>query len=70
MLDSGSIELSKIRLEKAYREIDAAIVNMDANFFDVANNRAYYATFHAIRAVLALEGVNFKTHSQTIGYFN
>lgn len=35
-----------------------------------ANNRAYYCFFHAMRAVLALEQVDFKKHSAVISYFN
>jgi len=42
MLDSRCIELSKTRLKKARREHKAAIVNKEADFFDVANTRAYY----------------------------
>jgi len=34
-----------------------------------ANNRAYYAIFSSIRAVLALDGVDFKKHSGVIQYF-
>jgi len=37
--------------------------------FLVANNRAYYAIFHAVRAILALDGVDFKKHSAVIAYF-
>ena len=70
MLDSYRIELSKTRLEKARREHQTAVINRDTGFFDAANNRAYYTIFHAIRAVLALDGVDFKTHSRVIGYFN
>ena len=32
-------------------------------------NRSYYAIFHAIRAILALDGVDFKKHSAVISYF-
>lgn len=35
-----------------------------------ANNRAYYSIFHSIRAVLALEGVDFKKHKDVQAYFN
>jgi len=70
MLDTSRIELSKMRLQKAQREHKAALVNMEAGFFDVANTRAYYCAFHSIRTVLALDGVDFKSHSRTIGYFN
>lgn len=35
-----------------------------------AINRSYYAIFHAIRAVNALEGFDSKRHSGVIAYFN
>lgn len=35
-----------------------------------ANNRAYYAIFHAIRAVLATERIDFKRHKDVLAYFN
>ena len=31
---------------------------------------AYYSIFHALKAVLALERVDFKKHKDVIGYFN
>ena len=34
-----------------------------------AANRAYYAIFHAMRAVLALDGVDMKLHSGIISEF-
>lgn len=33
-------------------------------------NRSYYACFYAIKAVLALEEIDFKRHKDAIGYFN
>ena len=35
-----------------------------------ANNCAYYAIFHAIRALLALDGVDYKRHSGVLSHFN
>lgn len=34
-----------------------------------ANNRAYYSIFHAMRAVLALDGEDYKKHSAVIARF-
>ena len=34
-----------------------------------ANNRAYYCIFHAMRAVLALDTLDFKKHSAVISQF-
>ena len=42
---------------------------MEARDYASANNRAYYAIFHAIRAVLALDGEDFKKHSAVIARF-
>ena len=43
---------------------------LEANSYCGANNRAYYAIFHAVSAVLAMEGVAFKKHKDTLAYFN
>ena len=70
MIDNRLKELCRKRLKKSRTEYSAAIVNKDAGFYEVANTRAYYAAFHAVRAILALDNVEFKKHSQVIGYFN
>ena len=35
-----------------------------------AINRSYYAAFYAIKALLALEEVDFKRHKDVVAYFN
>jgi len=35
-----------------------------------ANNRAYYAIFYSLKAVLAMERKDFKKHKDVIAYFN
>ena len=42
----------------------------DADSYKGANNRAYYAIFHAINAVHGLRGVAYKRHKDAIGNFN
>ena len=37
--------------------------------FDTAANRSYYAIFHTVRALLALEKKDFKKHSGVISCF-
>jgi uncharacterized protein (UPF0332 family) len=37
--------------------------------FNASVNRSYYAIFNSIRALLALDGVDFKKHSAVIAYF-
>ena len=41
----------------------------EAGDYASANNRAYYAIFHAMRAVLAKDGEDFKRHSAVIARF-
>ena len=43
--------------------------DMDAEDYASANNRAYYAVFHTMRAVLALDGEDYKKHSAVIARF-
>ena len=61
---------AKYRLERAKEDLSDAKYNYKDKRYLNANNRAYYAIFHAIRAVLALERVDFKKHKDVIAYFN
>ena len=65
-----SKELSKHRLEQAKEDLEDAKLLYDNKRFLAANNRAYYAIFHAIRSVLALEAIDFKRHKTVLAYFN
>ena len=65
-----SKELGNHRLEQAKEELEDAILLFNAQRYKSANNRAYYAIFHAIKAVLALEPVDFKRHKDVQAYFN
>ena len=69
--DVGTVEdLIKYRLDIALEDLDTAVRNFEAGDYRAANNRAYYAVFHAITACLVFEGKGFKSHAQTIGTFN
>ena len=61
---------SKYRLERAKQEYGVSQLLYKENQLLAANNRAYYAIFYAIRAVLALEKKDFKRHKDVIAYFN
>lgn len=63
------IELSKIRLQNALECIDDAETLLQKGSLKSAANRAYYAVFHAMRAVLALDGVDMRHHSGVIAEF-
>ena len=64
-------DFAKYRLEKAKETLHTAeIVFKEVKDYTSANNRAYYAIFYAIRAVLALEKKDFKRHKDVVAYFN
>ena len=56
MADVTRQDLSKYRLAKAAEMLATAKRDLAAGDFASANNRAYYCIFHAMRAVLALDG--------------
>lgn len=65
-----SKELAKHRIEQAKEDLEAGNLLYDKGFYKSANNRAYYSIFHSIKAVLALEPVDFKRHKDVLAYFN
>lgn len=71
-MDDETIEgFAKYRLLKAKETLKTAeVIYKDVKDYTSANNRAYYAIFYAIRAVLALEQIDFKKHKDVIAYFN
>ena len=66
----NNISLAMHRLSRAKQDVSDAELCYQNNRYLVANNRAYYAIFHAIRAVFALERVDFKRHKDVIAHFN
>ena len=65
-----SKELSKHRLEQAIEDLEASKMLYDGELYKSANNRAYYSIFHSIKAVLALEPIDFKSHKDVTAYLN
>ncbi len=53
------IELSKYRYSLAKQTYNSAKMCFDNGFYRDCINRSYYAVFYAIRAVLALESIDF-----------
>ena len=62
-------ELSKYRLEQAERCLQSAKTLLSDEDYKGAANRSYYCVFHCMRSVMALESVDFKSHSAVISYF-
>jgi uncharacterized protein (UPF0332 family) len=68
-MDDRMIQLSKYRMEQAEQCIKSAQLLAEANDYKGAANRSYYAIFHCMRAVLAIEQVDFAKHSGVSSYF-
>ena len=62
-------ELSKLRLERAKQCLESAELLFKVNDYGGAVNRSYYAVFHGMRTLLALECKDFAKHSGVISYF-
>jgi uncharacterized protein (UPF0332 family) len=56
-------------LQAARRALEAAAVNLEQGFFEVAINRAYYAIFYAASGLLWTRGISRSKHSGVIAAF-
>ena len=70
MPDVTKTDLSKYRLNKAAEMLASADRDLQAEDYASANNRAYYAVFHCMRSVLAMDGEDYKKHSAVISRFS
>ena len=66
----GARDLARYRLEEARELLVVAKENLENGHYKSANNRAYYAVYHAVNAVLAIDQIAFKKHKDTMAHFN
>ena len=59
-------DLVSYRIETAKSDLKPAKILLNAGEYKGANNRAYYAIFHAINAFHALDGRAFKRHKDYV----
>ena len=62
-------DYSKYRLERAKEDLEAAHMLFENWQYRIANNRAYYAMFHAMRALLVFNNFVSSKHSGIIAEF-
>lgn len=55
-------DLACYRMEMAHDDLDCAKRMYEGKFYRFANNRAYYAIFHAVSALVNLIEEYIKTH--------
>ena len=70
MDERNRLNLSKYRFEKAKEELETSQENFSSGKMNASANRSYYAIFHALRSVLAIDGFDSKKHMGVISYFN
>ncbi len=69
--EDGTVEdLVKYRIETAKSDLHSSKVLLEAQEYRGANNRAYYAIYHAISAIHALDGHAYKRHKDALANFN
>ena len=61
--------LSEHRFEQAESCLKQAKLLISADEYKGAANRSYYAVFHTVRSVLALEGRDFGKHTAVMSHF-
>ena len=69
MHNEDLINLSKARINHSKDCLKEAEILLSADEYKGAANRAYYAAFHAMRAVLILDNFDSKKHSGIIAKF-
>lgn len=69
MLPEEKKALSNARFSRAKECLDAAKLLLDAGDYKSATNRSYYAIFHAMRSVLAFDGIDMRHHSGIMSEF-
>lgn len=69
-MDGSVTDLSKYRLETAKDDLATAKKNFEDARCRASVNRSYYAIFHALRALTALDQFDSGKHSGIIAYVN
>ena len=62
-------ELMLYRIAGAKEKLDSSKLLLDNGNYKDSIGRSYYAMFSAVRAILALDGVDYSKHAGVIAYF-
>lgn len=69
-MENSMIQLSQYRFSRAKEVLCDAETLLNQKSLASSVNRSYYAIFHALRAVTALDGFDSSKHSGVIAYIN
>jgi uncharacterized protein (UPF0332 family) len=64
------VDLCIYRMRSAIETLGVSALCLESQHYKDSINRSYYAAFYAVKAVLALEEVDFKRHKDAVAYFN
>ena len=59
-------DLCIYRIRNAVETLGVAVLCLESQHYKDSINRSYYAAFYAIKAVLALEEIDFKRHKDAV----
>ncbi len=68
MLENRKV-LMNYRLELAKERLESSKVFLEHGSYKDSIGRSYYAMFTAVRALLAMDGIDFSKHAGVIAYF-
>ena len=57
-------------MRNAIETLGVSALCLENQHYKDSINRSYYAAFYAVKAVLALDEVDFKRHKDAVAYFN
>lgn len=67
--DTTRNDYAKYRIDRTKEDLETAHLLFEAGKYRIANNRAYYAIFHALRAILVFNDFDSSKHSGVIAEF-
>ena len=70
MSEKHQIDLATYRIGRAKERLSSAEALLKSDNFADSIGRSYYAIFTAVRALLALKGLDSKRHSGVVALFN
>lgn len=63
--DSQKSIATQLLIEKSERNMEQALRNAEFGYWDLVANRLYYSIFHAVTAMLLIDGIKTSTHKAT-----
>lgn len=69
-MSEKKVDLCIYRMRSAIETLGVSALCLENQHYKDSINRSYYAAFYAVKAVLALDEVDFKRHKDAVAYFN